>query len=92
MDHPELLRLVEAHERAHKEIQISALAVWAALVEAEPELAGEVLRLFGTADAAAQWAASSFSELGDSPARQAAEGHAASILNVVRKTDHGFVG
>jgi len=92
MDHPELLRLVEAHERAEKELQVSGLVVWAALEKAEPELAADILRLFSTTDAAARWTASSFSELGGSPARHAAEGRAATVMSSVRKTDHGFVG
>ncbi len=92
MHHQELLRLVEAHERADKELQASDFAVWAALVKAEPELAADILRLFSTADAAARWAASPFSELGGSPARHTAEGRADTIMSSVRKTDHGFVG
>jgi hypothetical protein len=92
MNHPELLRLVEAHELAEKALQASSLAVWVELEKAEPELAADILRLFGTPDAAARWAAASFRELGGSPARRAAEGHAATIMSIVVKTDHGFVG
>lgn len=92
MKHTELLRLVEAHERAEKELQAIGLAVWAALAAAEPDLSADILRLFTTEEAAAQWASSPFRELGGSPARHAAEGRAATIMSVVRKTDHGFVG
>jgi len=92
MDHQNLLRLVEAHERAEKELDASALAVWEALVIAEPDLAADILRMFSTTQAAARWAACSFRELGGSPARSAAEGRAATVMSVVLKTDHGFVG
>lgn len=92
MDHPQLRRLVEDHELAERELQASAMAVWAALAEAEPELAKDILRLFGTADAAARWANRSSRELGGSPARHAAEGRAATIMSAVRMTEHGFAG
>jgi len=92
MNHPNLLRLLEAHERAERELQVSSLAVWAALVDAEPELAADILRLFSTVEAASRWAASSFRALGGSPARLAAEGRAAEIVSRLHKTDHGFVG
>jgi hypothetical protein len=92
MEHAELLRLVEAHEQAEKELQAIGLLVWTALAKAEPELAADILRLFETEEAAAQWASSPFRELGGSPARHAAEGGAATLMSLVRKTDHGFVG
>jgi hypothetical protein len=92
MIHPELQQLVEAHEQMEMELRASSLVVWAALVKAEPELTTDILRLFSTTDAAARWATSSFAELGSSPARQAAEGRAVTVMSTVRKTDHGFVG
>lgn len=92
MKHRELLQLVEVHEHAEKVLEASGLAVWAALAKAEPELAEDILRLLGTPSAAARWASSSFRELGSSPARQAAEGRAASVMPIVRSTDRGFVG
>ena len=92
IEHIELLELVQAHEHAEKALKASSLAVWAALTKAEPELADDIRRLFGTTDAAATWAASPFGELGGSPARQAAEGRAAIIVSIVRKADHGFLG
>ena len=92
MEHHQLLQLIEAHERAERQLQDSCLAVWAALMTAEPELAAEILQLFGNEDAAARRASASFRELGSSPARQAAEGRAATIMSTVHKTNHGFVG
>lgn len=92
MNHPELLKLIEAHEQLEEELECSSLVVWAAFARAEPELAAEVLRLFSTVDAAAHWVAAPFRELGGSPAREAAEGRAADIMSRVHKTNHGFVG
>jgi predicted kinase len=92
MDHAELLRLVEAHERADMELKAGRIAVWDALVKAEPELASETLQLFSTIEAAAHWVTSSLNECNGSPARRAAEGRAAEIISMVRKTTHGFVG
>ena len=92
MQHPELQRLVDAHEKAERELRESGLIVWAELVRAEPELAADILGLVETPEAAARWATSGFRELGGSPARHAAEGRAQTIMSIVRKTDHGFVG
>lgn len=92
MEHPQLLRLVEAHEQAERQVLDSGLAVWRELVQAEPELAAEILQLFGTQDASARWAAASFRELGGSPAREAAEGRARIVMSRVHATNHGFVG
>lgn len=92
MNHPELLKLIESHELLSKELEASSLVVWAALARAEPELAGEILRLFSTVNAAAHWVTDPDSELGGSPAREAAEGRSAEIMSRVQKTNHGFVG
>jgi hypothetical protein len=92
MNHPDLMKLVEAHETAEFLLKASSQAVWSELVNVEPELAADILRLFATPEAAALWVTSSFGELGGSPARRAAEGRAATIMSIVRKTDHGFVG
>lgn len=92
MSHMELLHQVEAHELAEKKLGDGRLAVWAALVNAEPDLASEILQLFSTDDAAARWVTSSSKEANCSPARQIAEGHAADILSRVRSAAHGFAG
>lgn len=92
MSHAELLRLVEAHEKAEKALEASCFSVWAAFSKEEPALAHEILQLFSSVDAAAQWTATSVKESGMSPAREAAEGRATEIMAKVRKTDHGFVG
>lgn len=91
MDHPRLLRLVETYERGEKELRDRSLDVWAELLKAEPELAAAILGLFSTHEAAANWATSSSRELGDSPARHAAEGRGAEIMSIVREAGHGFV-
>lgn len=88
----ELLELIEAHEQVERERKASSLLVWAALSAAEPELAREILQLFSTVDASAQWVASPFREFGHSPAREAAEGRAADLMARVHRTNHGFVG
>lgn len=92
MDPAELLRLIEAHEKQEQELEASALSVWAALSDAEPELAREVLQLFSSVNAAARWVSTPFEGNGNSPAREAAQGRVAEIIARVRKTTHGFVG
>jgi hypothetical protein len=92
MNHAELLLLIEEHERAEQELEQSRQSIWFALVEAEPELAAAILKLFSTVQAAAHWSASSLEDLGTSPAREVAEGRAAEIMSRVYKTMHGFVG
>lgn len=89
--HQKLLELVDAHDVARRELQASSLAVWEALVIAEPELAYESLSLFLTPDRAARWAANANAS-GKSPARQAAEGGASAVLETLIRTSHGFVG
>ena len=91
MSHAELLHLVEAYERAEIEFGTrGGLAVWVEVVDAEPELASEILQLFATDDAAARWVAGSSDETGCSPARHIAEGRAAHVLSIVRSAAHGF--
>lgn len=92
MKHPELERLVAAHEEAEKGLRESSLVIWNALVKAEPELAADILGLFSTPEAAARFVTLPFRGLKGSPARHAAEGRAEEIMSVVRKSDHGFVG
>lgn len=88
----ELLRLIEAHEKREHELEASSLSVWAALSDAEPELAREVLQLFSTVNAAAGWVSTSFEGNGNSLAREAAEGRVAEVFERVRRAAHGFVG
>ena len=90
MSHAELLQLVEAHDRAANERGASGLAVWAAVVKTEPELASEILQLFATDDAAAKWVSGSSTETECSPARHIAEGRSAYVLLKVRSAAHGF--
>lgn len=92
MNHPELLKLIESHELLSKELEASSLVVWAALARAEPELAGEILRLFSTVNAAAHWVTDPDSELGGSPARAGAgsvDRRCRSRLNHVAGADRG---
>jgi hypothetical protein len=91
MTHAELLHLVEAYERAAIEFGArSGLAVWAEVVDAEPQLASEILQLFATDDAAARWVTGSSDETGCSPARHIADGRSAQVLSIVRSAAHGF--
>lgn len=90
MSHAELLQFVDAHTRAANEREACGLAVWAAVVKAEPELASEILQLFATDDAAAKWVNGKSHETGCSPARDIAEGRAAYVLSKVRSAAHGF--
>lgn len=92
MNYPELMRLVEAHESIEHDLQVSAAAVWDAVVGAEPKLADEILKLFVTREAAAQWVASKLRALGASPARLEAEGRTEEIMTVVLKSMHGLSG
>ena len=59
---------------------------------AEPDLAAEILQLFSTVEAASRWATSRSGDLDESPADRVADGRAAEVLSLVRKTAHGFVG
>jgi hypothetical protein len=90
MSHPELLQLVGAQDRTANEREASGLAVWAAVVKAEPELASEILHLFATDAAAAQWVSGATNETGCSPARHIAEGRSAYVLSKVRSAALGF--
>lgn len=92
MNHLELLRLVEAYEAAEQELREGGRSVWHALVISEPELAGAILQLFANEDAAAAWVVSPLRELGCSPAKRAAEGHAAEVMPIVLRTTHGVYG
>ncbi len=92
MNHPELLRLMEAHDQATQAVHAQAIAVWVALQNAEPELASEILGLFSTVDAAAHWVAASVDEAGISPAKHVAEGRSAAVVSRLRQASHGIVG
>lgn len=91
MSNSKLRELVDAHERAETAAQTSSLAVWRAVVEAEPDLAAEILQLFSTVEKAADWATKSHRGLDASPARLIAQGRADAVAEIVRKAAHGFV-
>lgn len=90
MDNLELKNALKAHDQAKKEVRSGALAVWEALSRADPELAAEILQLFSTVEAAANWATSDQDDFDGSPAHQVAEGRATEVLSRVRKAGHGF--
>lgn len=91
MDNSKLKAALHAHEQAKRELSSRALAVWEALSEADPELAAEILQLFSTVEAAAEWAASDPDDSDGSPAYQVAKGRSAEVLSRVRNAAHGFV-
>lgn len=92
MKHVELLRRIEEHEVAEVQRKSAALRVWVAFSEDEPDFAHEVLQLFSTVEAAAQWFVSPHMPRGLSPARDVAEGRAAEVMTRVRRTAYGFAG
>ena len=91
MTHPELLRLVEAHEKLERELLASGLSIWKVLADAEPQFAKEILALFPSTEAAAKWTASPQRRLGTSPARLAAEGRAEAAAQSVLRALHGLI-
>lgn len=92
MDRSDLIDAVKAHERLQREIEASSIIVWNSLAKTEPELAAEILKLFSTVEAAANWLTSRSRNHDGSPAQHVAEGRAAEVLSKVRQTVHGFVG
>ena len=91
LNYTELKDALRAHDQAMRDVESRAIAVWTALAKAEPELAAEILHLFPTAEASANWATTPSEDLHGSPAQHVAEGRAADILSRVRKTAHGLV-
>ncbi len=55
-------------------------------------MAAEIIQLFSTIEAAADWATSDLDDFDGSPAYQVAEGNSAEVLALVRKASHGFAG
>ena len=92
MDRSQLVNALRAHQQLAKELEASSAVVWTALADAEPDLAAEILQLFSTVEAASRWATSRSGDLDESPADRVADGRAAEVLSLVRKTAHGFVG
>ena len=90
MDNLELKNALKVHDQAKKDVRSGALAVWEALSREDPELAAEILQLFSTVEAAANWATSDLDDIDGSPAYQVAEGRSAEVLSRVRKAGHGF--
>ena len=90
MDSLELKTALKAHDQAKKKVRSGALAVWEAMSRADPELAAEILQLFSTVEAAANWVTSDLDDFDGSPANLVAEGRSAEVLSRVRKADHGF--
>lgn len=91
MTHPELLRLVEAHEKLERDLLASGLSIWKALADAEPQFANEVLELFPTTETAAKWTSSLQHRLGTSPARLVAEGRTKTAEQNVLRALHGLI-
>lgn len=87
-----LLSIIDEHERTERGLAGSCLDIWAAISEAEPELAAELLALFSTTPEAALWITTVLPELGASPARLIAQDRGSEVRSLVRKTLHGFVG
>ena len=92
MDKSELKQALKAHDQAKRKVRSEALAVWAALSRADPELAAEIIQLFSTVEAAAAWATSDLDDFEGSPAYHVAAGRSAEVLATLRKAAHGFAG
>ena len=92
MKYAELMKRIEEHEDAELHRMAAALRVWSAFLEAEPDLAREVLKLFPTDEEAALWFVAPYMTPGQTPARVVAEGRAAEVMARVLRTGHGFVG
>jgi len=90
MEHDQLLKAVAAEEAGAGERNACRQAVWTALVQAEPELARDILELFSNSQSAARWVCADLRGLQSSPARAVAEGRAADVLTTVQKAAHGF--
>jgi hypothetical protein len=90
MDSSPLKSALMQHDQASRHGRSAALSVWEALSKADPELAAEILHLFSTVEAAANWVTSDLDEANGSPAYQVAEGRSAEVLSRLRKAAHGF--
>lgn len=90
MDHSELKIALKVHDQAKRDLRLRALAVWEALSKADADLAAEILQLFSTVEAAADWATSDLHGFDGSPAYQVAEGKSAEVLSRVRRAAYGF--
>ncbi|WP_290594905.1 hypothetical protein [Arenimonas sp. SCN 70-307] len=90
MENLELKNALKAYDQAKSDARVRSIAVWEALVRADPEIAEEILRLFATVEAAADWATSDLSGVDRSPAHQVAEGRSAEVLIRLRRATHGF--
>ena len=90
MQHEELLKAVAAEVAKAGELNSRRHAVWTALVQAEPELARNILELFSNPESAARWVCADLRGLQSSPARAVAEGRAADVLTIIKKAAHGF--
>lgn len=90
MDHSALKHALKHHDQADRDRRAAALAVWEALSKTDPALAAEILPLFATVEAAANWVTTDLGEGAGSPAHQVADGRSADVLARVRQAAHGF--
>ena len=89
MRHESLLTLVEQYEIANNALDAKRRRVWDAIEAVEPGLAGELLRLFSTSDAASLWLLKASGANQPCPAKAIAEGGAADVRERVLRTLHG---
>ena len=92
MDYTDLKIALRMHAQTTNLLELGAIAVWTALTKLEPVLAAEILQLFASAEAAANWVTTPSGDMEASPAQLVAEGQAAEVLANLRRAAQGFVG
>ena len=86
-----LLSAVDEHECRERGLAESCLTVWAAVSEANPKLAAELLTILSYIPTTALWITTFQPELDASPARSIAQGREEKVLSLLRKSMGGFV-
>lgn len=92
VDQSALVAAINSHAQDLVDGESSAIDVWDAVSQTEPDLAAEILHLLQTEESAARWVSERPSELESSPAQLIADGRADAVWASLRKTAHGFVG
>lgn len=89
MRHESLMAQVQQYELANNALDAQRRRVWNVIETVEPGLAGELLQLFSTPDAASLWLLKDSGANQPCPAKAIAEGGAAEVRERVLRTLHG---